>query len=412
MFERYEAEMTDFLGTPPEIEPADLVDELDAVLARITREEAKAAEILARVIETEAYRRDGYSSATAMLKHRNSMHPNTASQMVARANNLTNAPLVALAYSQGAISTPQVDSLLYANETAPVPFSNEEAGLVEMALDTPFVQELRKRLSYWLECVAEDAQAQQRAFVREARSLRVRRDGEMVRISGWFDVEAGETLIAALEPPPPAADDRRSVAVRRADQLMDVINGSTQRPSLTVHVSAESLVSGLPGLSETSTGVFLNTADINRLACDSIMHRVVFGPDSVPLDVGRAKRFVTPAMRKAIEARDLGCVFPGCDRPPHWCDAHHIVHWIDGGETTVLNLVLLCRHHHTLIHDHGWRLEGEPGSLSFYRPDGTEWSELPPEPPPPPIRRGMIPDMERIKEIQSIKLLPVRAPPG
>jgi hypothetical protein len=167
MFERYEAEMTDFLGTPPEIEPADLVDELDAVLARITREEAKAAEILARVNETEAYRRDGYSSATAMLKHRNSMHPNTASQMVARANNLTNAPLVALAYSQGAISTPQVDSLLYANETAPVPFSNEEAGLVEMALDTPFVQELRKRLSYWLECVAEDAQA---SYVRPGRS--------------------------------------------------------------------------------------------------------------------------------------------------------------------------------------------------------------------------------------------------
>jgi hypothetical protein len=78
----------------------------------------------------------------------------------------------------------------------------------------------------------------------------------------------------------------------------------------------------------------------------------------------------------------------------------------------VLNLVLLCRHHHTLIHDHGWRLEGEPGSLSFYRPDGTEWSELPPEPPPPPIRRGMIPDMERIKEIKAIKLLPGRAPPG
>jgi hypothetical protein len=411
MFERYEAEMADYLGTPPEIEPAHLVDELDAVLGRITREEAKAAELLARVIETEAYRRDGYSSATAMLKHRNSMHPNAASQMVARANNLTNAPLVSLAYSQGAISTPQVDSLLYANETAPEPFSDDEAGLVEMALDTPFVQDLRKRLNYWLECVDEDTQAQQRAFVREARSLRVRRDGEMVRISGWFDVEAGETLIAALEPPPPAADDRRSVAVRRADQLMDVINGSIQRPSLTVHVSAESLFSGLPGLSETSTGVFLNTADINRLACDSIMHRVVFGPDSVPLDVGRAKRFVTPAMRKAVDARDLKCVFPGCDRPAHWCDAHHIIHWIDGGETCVANLVLLCRHHHTLVHDNGWRLEGEPGSLHFYRPDGTEWAERSPEAPPPPSRGGPVHDMEDLERIWAIKLLPARGSP-
>ncbi|MEX0796467.1 MAG: DUF222 domain-containing protein [Acidimicrobiia bacterium] len=401
----------DLVGTPPEIEPADLVEELDAVLARITREEAKAAEIIARVVETEAFRRDGYSSATAMLKHRNAMHPNAASQMVGRARNLSKAPLVSLAYSQAAISTPQVDALLHASETAPEPFSKEQAGLVEMAMDTPLVDELRKRLNYWMECVAEDEIAWQRAMVREARSLRIRRDGEMVRISGWFDAEAGETLLAALEPPPPAADDRRSVAVRRADQLMDVINGSTQRPNLTVHVSAESLFEGLPGLSETSTGVFLNTADIKRLACDSIMHRVVFGPDSVPLDVGRAKRFVTPAMRKAVDARDLRCVFPGCDRPAHWCDAHHIVHWIDGGETCVMNLVLLCRHHHTLIHDHGWRLEGEPGSLRFFRPDGTEWAETLPDPPPLPRQRGPILDIETIQKIGALKQQLGRASP-
>ncbi len=412
MFERYEAEMTDYLGTPPEIEPADLIEELNAVLARITREEARAAELLARVIETGSFRRDGYSSATAMLKHRNSIHPNAASQMVARARSLKDAPLVTLTYSRGAITTPQVDALLHASETAHEPFSEDEAGLVEMALDTPLVEDLRKRLNYWLECVAEDDLAWQRANLREARSLRVRRDGDMVRFSGWLDAEAGETLIAALEPPPPAADDRRSVAVRRADQLMDVINGSTQRPNLTVHVSAESLFAGLPGLSETSTGVFLNTADINRLACDSIMHRVVFGPDSDPLDVGRAKRLVTPSMRKAIEARDLGCVFPGCDRPAHWCDAHHIIHWIHGGETCVMNLVLLCRHHHTLIHDHGWRLEGEPGSLRFYRPDGTEWSETPPAPQSPPRRQGPILDIETIKEIGALKQMLGRASPG
>ncbi|MEX1093994.1 MAG: DUF222 domain-containing protein, partial [Acidimicrobiia bacterium] len=165
------------------------------------------------------------------------------------------------------------------------------------------------------------------------------------------------------------------------------------------------------GLSETSTGVFLNTADINRLACDSIMHRVVFGPGSVPLDVGRAKRFVTPAMRKAVDARDLRCVFPGCDRPAHWCDAHHIVHWIDGGETCVMNLVLLCRHHHTLIHDHGWRLEGEPGSLRFYRPDGTEWSETLPDPPQLPRQRGPILDIETIQKIGALKQQLGRASP-
>jgi hypothetical protein len=196
MFESKSAPL-DLLETPPEIEPADLVEELDAVLARITREEAKAAELLARVVETEAFRRDGYSSATAMLKHRNAMHPNAASQMVTRANNLAKAPLVSLAYSQAAITTPQVDALLHASVTAPEPFADEQAGLVEMAMDTPLVEELRKRLNYWMECVAEDEIAWQRSMVREARSLRIRRDGEMVRISGWFEAEAGETLLAA-----------------------------------------------------------------------------------------------------------------------------------------------------------------------------------------------------------------------
>lgn len=108
------------------------------------------------------------------------------------------------------------ENLLHASETAPEPFSEAQAGLVEMAMDTPLVEELRKRLNSWMEYVAEDEIAWQRAMVREARSLRIRRDGDMVRISGWFDAEAGETLLAALEPPPPAADDRRSVAVRRA----------------------------------------------------------------------------------------------------------------------------------------------------------------------------------------------------
>jgi hypothetical protein len=116
-------------------------------------------------------------------------------------------------------------------------------------------------------------------------------------------------------------------------------------------------------------------------------------------------------MRKAVDARDLKCVFPGCDRPAHWCDAHHIIHWIDGGETCVSNLVLLCRHHHTLVHDNGWRLEEEPGSLRFYRPDGTEWAESSPEAPPPLSRGGQVLDMDDLERIWAIKLLPVRGSP-
>ncbi len=73
--------------------------------------------------------------------------------------------------------------------------------------------------------------------------------------------------------------------------------------------------------------------------------------DSEILDLGRATRTPSPAIRKALHLRDGHCRFAGCDRPAHFCDAHHIVHWLRGGETCLDNLILLCRHHHSLLHE-------------------------------------------------------------
>jgi hypothetical protein len=95
--------------------------------------------------------------------------------------------------------------------------------------------------------------------------------------------------------------------------------------------------------------------------------------------VGRTKRLVTPGQRLAVIARDLRCVFPTCDRPERWCDVHHIISWLADGPTAIDNLVLLCRHHHTLVHEAGWSLTGTPSDLRFFRPDG---SELGADPPP------------------------------
>lgn len=87
-----------------------------------------------------------------------------------------------------------------------------------------------------------------------------------------------------------------------------------------------------------------------RLACDSAITRVVFGPDGAVLDVGRAHRTVTGQMRRAVIARDRHCVYPSCDQPPSRCEVHHAVrHWADGGETSVANGALLCYHHHDLV---------------------------------------------------------------
>jgi hypothetical protein len=114
-----------------------------------------------------------------------------------------------------------------------------------------------------------------------------------------------------------------------------------------------------------------------RLACDATVTRVVTAARSVPLEVGRATKVVSPALRRALAIRDGGCAFPGCERPPGWCDAHHVRHWADGGETGLSNLVLLCRPHHRVIH-RGFGVAIVDGLSVFRRPDGTPLADRSP----------------------------------
>jgi hypothetical protein len=109
-----------------------------------------------------------------------------------------------------------------------------------------------------------------------------------------------------------------------------------------------------------------------RIACDASISRIVMGPRSEPLDVGRRTPVVPAGLRRAVVARDGLCRFPGCDRLDVWCDAHHVVHWADGGVTALGNLVLLCRRHHRMVHgSDGFGLSMENGEPVFRRPDGS-----------------------------------------
>lgn len=108
---------------------------------------------------------------------------------------------------------------------------------------------------------------------------------------------------------------------------------------------------------------------VRRFACDTLVTRIVLGPRSEPLDVGRRTSVIPPAIRRAVVARDGHCRYPGCDRPQGWCDAHHVRHWADGGSTSLDNLLLLCRRHHRLTHE-GFSLELVDGQPVFRRPDG------------------------------------------
>jgi len=95
---------------------------------------------------------------------------------------------------------------------------------------------------------------------------------------------------------------------------------------------------------------------------------VVLGGDSEPLDVGRATRTAPRGIRRALIARDGGCCFPGCHRPPGICSVHHVRHWADGGETSVGNCCLLCPMHHQQVHLQGWDITIQGGRVEFRAP--------------------------------------------
>jgi hypothetical protein len=127
-----------------------------------------------------------------------------------------------------------------------------------------------------------------------------------------------------------------------------------------------------PGAGTTGFGATLSAARARWLACDATITRIVLDPDGQPLDVGRSKRVVPAHLRRAVELRDGHCVFAGCAAPSHWCEVHHLLEWIHGGQTSLDNSGLVCERHHTKVH-HGFRIQRDPGGRwHTYRPDGTE----------------------------------------
>jgi hypothetical protein len=135
-----------------------------------------------------------------------------------------------------------------------------------------------------------------------------------------------------------------------------------------IHVDAEALATDDEARCELAAGTPLPREAARRLGCDASIVRIL-ERDGKPLSVGRKTRTVAPGLRRALRARDQGCMFPGCTQIHH-VDAHHIEHWADGGRTDLNNLVLLCRRHHRLLHEGGFRVRRTPQGLVFSRPDG------------------------------------------
>ena len=209
----------------------------------------------------------------------------------------------------------------------------------------------------------------------EQRGLRLNtaQDGCLL-ISGLLDPVGGAAVRTALEPlaRPSGAHDDRNREQRFADALVDAVSG--RRPAvLQVTASVETLagMAGAPA-GETEFSVPVSSATVQRLACDSSVTRVLLSEESRVIDVGRSKRLVDGALRKALALRDKHCQWPGCERPASWCDGHHIVHWILGGETNLDNCLLLCKRHHRMVHEGGWQLvKTEDGTIVTVAPTIT-----------------------------------------
>jgi hypothetical protein len=213
----------------------------------------------------------------------------------------------------------------------------------------------------------------------ENRSLRLSTDEESgaVFLSGVFDSESGAVIRTVLYPLArrSGAHDHRPFERRMADALVDVAwhhldnalvpQSASQRTHLQVTTSLETLL-GLDGApaAELEFSLPISSKTVERLACDCSVTRILLGSDSMVIDVGRARRVISGPQRRALNARDGGCVWPGCDRPASWTSGHHLVHWIRGGGGDLPNLALLCYRHHWMVHEGGWQImRGDDGRM-------------------------------------------------
>ena len=207
-----------------------------------------------------------------------------------------------------------------------------------------------------------------------------------IYLSGHLDPVGGETVHAALEAVMNGhrpAGDRRSHAERQGDALVELCRQALARGSLPtvrgeraqVRVSIDLVaLCAERGFAELPFAGPITAETARRLACDASVVRILTGPGGLPMDVGREQRTAPAGIRRAIEARDVHCVFAGCRAPAAWCDVHHVIHWAFGGVTSCDNGALLCERHHTAVHEGRFSIARDPDTAVWhtYRPDGSE----------------------------------------
>ncbi|MEU2348675.1 DUF222 domain-containing protein [Modestobacter sp. NPDC049651] len=341
---------------------------------------------------TQAPERDGLKSMRSWLVGHQRMSANDASKLTRAGRTLPSFPLVAAGFAEGSISAAQVDVI--ADAVGPKEIAAAAAQGIDLsAFDEAWARVARESSHEALKVAVQAFEAAldpdgPEPDPTEVRSLRIVKHADGSTTGRWdLDAVASEKVQAALESQVQAdrpKGDTRTRVQQQADALVQIADNQLaggqlpvlrgEKPHVVVQVALEDLIDPSTGAQTTTMGfgAQISAARARWLACDAVVSRVVMGPDGTPLDYGRKHRIVPAGLRRAVVARDKTCVFAGCGAPHWWADVHHLVHWINGGETGLENSALLCERHHTKVH-HGFTVERDPGGRwRTYRPDGTE----------------------------------------
>ncbi|MGX5656653.1 DUF222 domain-containing protein [Geodermatophilus nigrescens] len=410
----------------------DVLDGVAALVAERNRIDARLARAVRAAELSSAPERDGLTSMASWLRGHCRLSGREASRLVGNGRALEHLPVLAEAHDAGLVTAAQVAvaaEVTTPDRLAAAAAQGVDLGEIDAVLAGVAVEQEHDALVVVVKryCNALDPDGPEPDPTEGRRMSVVRHSDGTVSFHLHLDAVGAERFSTAVEAhvqaDRPAGDDR-SRAQRLADgavQLADtaLASGAAPRlrgvkPQVVVKVDAEDLhdpacprdhaptgadseteadtdtessrPSSLPrwrGSATLGSGAVVPAATARWLACDGAITRVVLGPDGAPLDLGREQRLADRHVRRAAEVRDGGCVFTGCGAPTWWCDVHHLVHWLDGGPTSLENSALLCERHHTKVHS-GFRVQRQPdGRWHTWRPDGTEITT------PAPLRAGV-----------------------
>ena len=363
-------------------EIAELSAHLDAATARLLD--------LIREFDARDGWNTGFRSCAAWLSWRVGFSPGAAREHVRVARALGTLPRLSQALARGELSYAKVRELT----RVATPETEERLLAVGRAGTAEHVERIVRG---WRRMDAK-AEAQEAARHHAGRALHVYPDEDgMVKIRGRLTPEVGALLLKALDAARETLYQRRCAETPDADppameqQQADALallaetalhhgidpGAPGERYQVVVHVDAAVLADAhQPGQSVLEDGMRVPAGTSQRLACDSTRVVMRHDGDGRVTEVGARTRTIPPAIRRALQHRDLGCRFPGCG--VRVGQGHHIQHWAQGGPTTLSNLALLCRRHHRAVHEEGYRLDRQPdGTLLFHRPDGRVLPEVP-----------------------------------